>query len=91
MDAVLALFKADLGVRNDSKDDLFRARIRAAQEEIMDKGVLLDLTQAADMVFLADWAAWRYRKRMDANPALPESLRYQLMNRQVKGRACHAE
>lgn len=91
LDGVLTLLKNDLGIRNDSKDSFFRARIEAARQELQDKGIQIDLTNAEDMVFLSDWTAWRYRKRMDDSPALPEHLRYQLYNRQVKGRARHAE
>lgn len=83
----LALFKADLGIKNDTRDDYFAAQLLAAREELAGKGVSLDMTAIEDNMLLSDFAAWRYRLRMEDAPEMSDSLRYRIRNRVAKRRA----
>lgn len=88
-EAVLALLKADIGIRHEKQDDRLKAMLAACEAELAEKGIVLSpLTE--DLMLLSDFAAWRWRSRLEDRPALSDSLRCRIRNRQVRGRA-HAE
>ncbi|MGM9612831.1 MAG: hypothetical protein ACI3XZ_04940 [Butyricicoccus sp.] len=88
-EAVLALLKADLGIRHEKQDDRLNAMLAACEAELAEKGIELH-PLSEDMMLLSDFAAWRWRSRLEDRPALSDSLRYRIRNRQARGRA-HAE
>ena len=90
MDEVLKLFKLDLGITHEKRDDYFRPLLESAKEELSRKGVILDLDQADDQMLLSDYAAWLYRKRQEDVP-MANNLNWRIMNRKVRKRAGDAE
>ena len=86
MDEVLKLLKLDLGISHDKRDSYFIALLESAQMELSRKGIVLNLTQADDMMLLSDYAAWLYRKRQEDVP-MSNHLNWRLMNRKVRVRA----
>lgn len=82
----LELFKLDLGIKNNAKDDYFKTRIAAAQKELEEKGVYINCANVEDAMLIADYAAWIYRKRQDDAP-LPVNLKLRIKNRVIKRRA----
>lgn len=86
METALKLFKLDLGITHEKRDEYFRTLLEAAQGELLRKGVILDLDQADDVMLLSDYAAWLYRKRQEDVP-MANNLYWRIMNRKVKERA----
>lgn len=86
MEAALALFKADLGITNSSRDEYFKRLIGAFKSELDRSGVSLDENAADDIMLLSDYAAWNYRKRTESVP-LPINLEKRLLNRKMRCRA----
>lgn len=85
MDTVLELFKIDLGITHDKRDDYFRALLSAAQKELESKGITLHLETVEDQVLLSDYGAWVYRKRQE-NVPLAKNLQWRIRNRAVAAR-----
>lgn len=84
--AVLALLKADLGIRHDKLDARLFTQIETCEAELGEKGITLSEV-AEDQMLLSDFAAWRWRSRLEERPALSDSLRCRIRNRQVRRRA----
>ena len=82
----MKLLKLDLGISHDKRDSYFIALLESAQMELSRKGIVLNLTQADDMMLLSDYAAWLYRKRQEDVP-MSNHLNWRLMNRKVRVRA----
>lgn len=88
-DLQLQLLTCDLGLRriSDDQERLFRALLNQSASELSAKGVALDEEAPGDDLFLAAYAAWKYRARTalgQGTPALPESIRLQIRDRQIK-------
>jgi hypothetical protein len=90
LEEVLILFKADLGISSTAKDNYFSKHIENCKAEIENKGITLDLVNTEDIMLLADYASWNYRKRMD-NVPLSNNLQSRLNNRKVKARSERVE
>ena len=86
MDEILKLLKLDLAIMHDKRDEYLRAVIAAAQTELKEKGIGLDITKVEDQLLIADYAAWKYRKRAE-NVPLSQNLQWRIRNRIVKERA----
>lgn len=84
--AVLTLLKNDLGIRHEKLDDRLQTLLSACESELDSKGITLAETPE-DWMLLSDFAAWRWRARLEDKPALSDSLRYRIRNRQIGGRA----
>ncbi len=90
MEIILNLLKIDLGITHNLRDAYFTSTILAAQKEIEDRGITLDLSNVEDQMLLSDYAAWKYRKRQE-DVGLPQNLIYRLRNRVVKARSRYVE
>lgn len=81
---VLKLFKLDIGIKSEIKDELFRSLIKAAADELNAK-FPLNLESAEDQILLTDFAAWKYRTRTEG-PEISVNLQYRIRNRIARGR-----
>lgn len=86
MEEILKLLKLDLAIMHDKRDEYLRAVIAAAQEELKEKGIPIDLEKVDDQLLLSDYAAWKYRKRAEDVP-LSQNIQWRIRNRVVKERA----
>ena len=87
-DLQLQLLTCDLGLRriSDEQGRFFHALLKQSASELKSKGVELRDDDAGDDLFVVSYAAWLYRSRSSAGsdtPALPESLRLQIRDRQI--------
>lgn len=90
METVLSLLKIDIGITHTLRDTFFTSLLQAAQKEIEDKGITLDLVLVEDQMLLSDYAAWKYRKRQE-DVGLPQNLLFRIRNRVVKERSNYVE
>lgn len=86
MDVILQLLKTDLGICHNKRDEYFKKLIESCRLELKDKGIIIDENNTADVMLLADYAAWEYRKRTEDVP-MAQHLKHRIRNRLVKGRA----
>ena len=80
----LAMLKADLGYMKPPAEVLLYMEqlLESAAAQIKARGVeLSDSTE--DLLFIASWAAWLYRKR-DSGAGLPEMLQCELRTRLIR-------
>jgi hypothetical protein len=85
MDAstVLDLVKARLGVTTAVRDTYLAAIINGIIKELEDeKGLVLDGANPYHLMFVVDYATWRYQSR-DSDGAMPRHLQYRLHNLMV--------
>lgn len=75
----LALLKANLGITTTARDDYLTAILTSVQNELeKQKGVEFSEENQTHLMFLVDYAAWRYRNRGES--ILPRNLKYRLHN-----------
>lgn len=83
VDRVLELVKARLGLTSAVRDDYLRAIIQGIISELEDeKGLSLDGDSPYHLMFVVDYATWRYMNR-DSSGAMPRHLQYRLHNLMV--------
>ncbi len=85
LQTVLSLLKLDLGISHEARDGYFVPLLTGCRQELAAKGVILDLAVPEDQMLLTDYAAWRYRSRLEGGP-LAQNLLWRLRNRQVQER-----
>lgn len=83
---ILALFKQDMGIKNNAKNTYFKNLIKASEKELERKGIRLDKNSVDDAMLVSDFAAWNYRKRQEDTP-LPANLSNRIKNRIIRRRA----
>lgn len=77
---VLELVKARLGISTTVRDTYLIAIIDGVIKELEDeKGIVLDSTNPYHLMFVVDYAMWRYQNR-DSEGAMPRHLQYRLHN-----------
>jgi hypothetical protein len=86
MDVILNLLKFDLGILHDFRDSYFIKLIQSSMEEIVRRGIILDINKADDQILICDYAAWMYRKRQEDIP-LSANIQHRLRNRIIKLRS----
>ncbi|EGW36467.1 hypothetical protein [Desulfosporosinus sp. OT] len=82
MDAaiVMALVKERLGIRSTVRDTYLLAIINGVITELEDeKGLVLDGANPYQLIFVVDYATWRYQSR-DSDTGMPRHLQYRLHN-----------
>ena len=82
MDQALAhaLVKARLGITTAVRDEYLAAIIEGIIKELTDeKGLALDGANPYHLMFVVDFATWRYQNR-DTMEAMPRHLQYRLHN-----------
>lgn len=82
MDAnqILALVKTRIGLMGTVRDTYLKAIIEGVINELEDeKGLSLDGDSPYHVMFVVDFATWRYQNR-DSTGAMPRHLQYRLHN-----------
>lgn len=76
----LALVKARLGISTAVRDEYLAAIISGVIDELSkEKGIVLNADDAHHLMFVVDYATWRYQSR-DESGAMPRHLQYRLHN-----------
>lgn len=82
MDQALAhaLVKARLGITTAVRDEYLAAIICGVIDELTkEKGITLDPNNACHLMFVVDYATWRYQNR-DSPEGMPRHLQFRLHN-----------
>ncbi len=80
VNTVLGLVKARIGLTTEVRDTYLTAIIEGIIKELTDeKGLVLDGTNPYHLMFVVDFATWRYQNR-DEPGALPRHLQFRLHN-----------
>lgn len=77
---ILQLVKARLGISTSVRDTYLKAIIDGIIKELEDeKGLALDGANPYHLMFVVDYATWRYQSRDEAG-AMPRHLQFRLHN-----------
>jgi hypothetical protein len=77
---ILALVKDRLGIRSDVRDTYLTAIIDGIITELEDeKGVVLLADNSNHLLFVVDYATWRYQSR-DSEGSMPRHLQFRMHN-----------
>ena len=77
---VVALVKERLGIKTDVRDIYLTSIIDGVIAELEDeKGLVLDGANPYHLMFVVDFATWRYQSR-DSEGSMPRHLQYRLHN-----------
>lgn len=77
---VVSLMKARLGISSTVRDTYLTAIADGVIKELEDeKGLVLDSANPYHLIFVVDYATWRYQSR-DSNTGMPRHLQYRLHN-----------
>ncbi|HWQ31100.1 MAG TPA: hypothetical protein VN549_08925 [Negativicutes bacterium] len=77
---ILALVKAGLGISSTVRDTYLTAIVDGVIKELEDeKGLVLDGANSYHLMFVVDYATWRYQSR-DKDTGMPRHLQYRLHN-----------
>ena len=79
-ETILGLVKAKLGISTTVRDTYLQAIINGVVKELEDeKGLVLDSTNSYHLLFIVDYATWRYESK-DKDGAMPRHLQFRLHN-----------
>lgn len=77
---VVDLVKDRLGIRSNVRDTYITAIAYGVIKELEDeKGLAIDLANPYHLMFVVDYATWRYQSR-DSDGAMPRHMQYRLHN-----------
>lgn len=77
---VLQLVKERLGIKTNVRDTYLTAIVDGVIKELEDeKGLVLDGANLYHLMFVVDYATWRYQSR-DSKEGMPRHLQYRLHN-----------
>jgi hypothetical protein len=77
---VVALVKERLGIKTDVRDTYLTAIVDGVVKELEEeKGLALDGANPYHLMFVVDYATWRYQSR-DESGAMPRHLQFRLHN-----------
>ena len=77
---VVALVKERLGIKTDVRDTYLTAIVDGVVKELEEeKGLAIDLANPYHIMFVVDYATWRYQSR-DSKEGLPRHLQFRLHN-----------
>lgn len=77
---VVALVKERLGIKTDVRDTYLTAIVDGVVKELEEeKGLALDGANPYHLMFVVDYATWRYQSR-DSDTGMPRHLQYRLHN-----------
>lgn len=78
--SVVELVKERLGIRTSVRDSYLTAIVDGVIKELEDeKGLTLKEDNAYHLMFVVDYATWRYQSR-DSDGAMPRHLQFRLHN-----------
>ena len=76
----LPLLKANLNITQDVRDEYLSAILNGVVEQLQDEqGVDVQASNPSHLMFVVDFAAWRYRSRGETG-AMPQHLQFRLHN-----------
>lgn len=78
---ILEMTKLNLTIIGTTWDAYLANLIEAAKKSIEREGITIDTTSLEDCNIIVMYAAYLYRRRVDAEAAMPRMLRYALNNR----------
>ena len=82
---IISLVKARLGITTAVRDVYLTAIIEGIIKELTDeKGLVLDGASPYHLMFVVDFATWRYQNR-DTMEAMPRHLQFRLHNLFISG------
>lgn len=77
---IVSLVKERLGIKTNVRDTYLTAIVNGVVRELEDeKGLVLDGTSPYHLIFVVDYATWRYQSR-DSDGAMPRHLQFRLHN-----------
>jgi len=77
---IVSLVKSRLGITTTVRDTYLTAIVDGILEELSDeKGLTLDGANPYHLIFVVDYASWRYQSR-DSEGSMPRHLQYRLHN-----------
>lgn len=77
---ILDLVKARLGITSSVRDSYLSAIIDGVRKELEEeKGIAIDDTNPYHLMFIVDYATWRYQSR-DSEGDMPRHLQFRLHN-----------
>lgn len=78
--SAVGLVKERLGIRTNVRDTYLTAIVQGVIKELEDeKGIVLVADDASHLLFVCDYATWRYQSR-DSSGAMPRHLQFRLHN-----------
>ena len=87
---ILDLLKANLGIASNVRDEYLKMIIDGVISELEDNhGVVLEESDTAQIMFVVDYSAWRYRSVDPNNSAkfagdMPRNLKWRLHNQIIR-------
>ena len=89
--AVVALVKGRLGIKTSVRDTYLTAIVEGVVTELEDeKGLVLDGANPYHLMFVVDYATWRYQSR-DESGAMPRHLQFRLHNLMIHAHSALSE
>ncbi|NOJ73889.1 hypothetical protein [Paenibacillus alvei] len=80
VNTVVSLVKEGLGIRTSVRDGFITAIVEGVIKELEDeKGLALDMANSYHLLFVCDYATWRYQSR-DSGKHMPRHLQFRLHN-----------
>lgn len=80
---VLPLLKARLGISTESRDSVLNAILDGIVSECKEThGITLESDNASHVMFVLDWATWKYNHPEDGTT--PRSIQFRLKNLIIK-------
>ena len=77
---IVSLLKQSLGIMSTVRDSFLEFMVEGVIRELTEeKGIVLDPDDAAHIMFIVDYADWRYKSR-DSDGAVPRHLQFRLHN-----------
>lgn len=77
---IMSLVKERLGIKTTVRDTYLTAIVDGVVKELEDeKGLVLDGANPYHLMFVVDYATWRYQSR-DESGAMPRHLQFRLHN-----------
>ena len=87
-DFVLPLLKARKGISTESRDPLLKAIIKGIIDDCRTThGIVLDKDNGHHVIFVLDWATWKYSHPEDGTT--PRSIQFRLHNLVIREGAKH--
>lgn len=82
----LNLVKARLGISTTVRDEYLTAIIEGVKTELAEeKGLVLDSANPYHLMFIVDFASWRYLNR-DSADGIPRHLQFRLHNMMISNK-----
>ena len=80
INTVLELVKARIGISSSVRDEYLSKIIEGIKDELENQqGLSIDLDSPHILMFLVDFATWRYQNR-DTHDSMPRHLQFRLHN-----------